>query len=70
MALNIIFIMWTVALVANLCVTLKDVKNSKETAREYQRTADELANYVEIVLKRNKLLEAQNEMLMKAINGE
>lgn len=34
MALNIIFIMWTVALVANLCVTLKDIKNSKETAKE------------------------------------
>lgn len=62
MVLNIIFMMWTVALVANLCVTLKDIKNSKETA--------ELANYVEIVLKRNKLLEAQNEMLLKAINGE
>ena len=62
--------MWTVALVANLCVTLKDIKNSKETAEGYRKTADELANYVEIVLKRNKLLEAQNEMLMKAINGE
>ena len=70
MALNIIFIMWTVAVVANLSVTLKDIKNSKETARECQRAADELANYVEIVLKRNKLLEAQNEMLLKAINGE
>ena len=70
MILNIIFIMWTVALMANLCVTLKDIKNSKETVKAYQRTADELANYVEIVLKRNKLLEAQNEMLMKAINGE
>ena len=31
MVLNIIFMMWTVALVANLCVTLKDIKNSKET---------------------------------------
>ena len=70
MILNIISIMWTVALVANLCVTLKDIKNSKETAERYRKTADELANYVEIVLKRNKLLEAQNEMLMKAINGE
>ena len=70
MTLNIIFMMWTVALVANLCVTLKDIKNSKETAKEYRKTADELANCVEIVLKRNKLLEAQNEMLMKAINGE
>ena len=30
MALNIIFIMWIVALVANLCVTLKDIENSKE----------------------------------------
>ena len=70
MILNIISIMWTVALMANLCVTLKDIKKSKETVKEYQRTADKLANYVEIVLKRNKLLEAQNEMLLKAINGE
>ena len=70
MILNIISIMWTVALVMSLCVMLKDIKNSKETAKEYRKTADELANYVEIVLKRNKLLEAQNEMLMKAINGE
>lgn len=70
MVLNIIFMMWTVALVANLCVTLKDIKNSKETVKECRKTADELANYVEIVLKRNKLLEAQNEMLLKAINGE
>ena len=31
MILNIISIMWTVALVANLCATLKDIKNLKET---------------------------------------